>query len=187
MKDTIQNKNALRAIKIESLIISIRGQKVILDSNLAALYGVTTKRLNEQLKRNIHRFPDDFMFKLTVQEHSFLRSQNATSKSHGGRRYLPKAFTEHGALMVANILNSTRAVEMSVFVIRAFVKMRETFIQNKRITSLLVDLEKKLGSRLDTHEKAILHILQEMRRLTEIPQPIEEQEKKAKMGFVKNG
>jgi phage regulator Rha-like protein len=187
MKDEIENKNALATIRIESLIISIRGQKVILDSNLAALYGVTTKRLNEQLKRNSDRFPDDFMFELTDQEYSYLRSQNATSRLHGGRRYPPKAFTEHGALMVANILNSTRAVEMSVFVIRAFVKMRETFIQNKRITSLLVDLEKKLGARLDTHEKAILHILQEMRKLTELPQPIEQQEKKTKMGFVKTG
>ncbi|MBN1128864.1 MAG: ORF6N domain-containing protein [Chitinispirillaceae bacterium] len=112
MKDTLENKNVFPPARIESLIISIRGQKVILDSNLAALYGVTTKRLNEQLKRNIHRFPDDFMFKLTVQEHSFLRSQNATSKLHGGNRYLPKAFTEHGALMVANITDAVAMVRV---------------------------------------------------------------------------
>jgi phage regulator Rha-like protein len=107
-----------------------------------------------------------------------LRSQFATSSSHGGRRYLPKVFTEHGALMTANILNSARAVEMSVFVVRAFVKMRDTFIQNKQITSLLIDLEKKLSAQLDIHEKAILHILQEMKKLTVPPLPLEKSEKK---------
>jgi phage regulator Rha-like protein len=180
-----ENEKTLPTVRIESLIHNIRGKKVILDSSLANLYGVTTKRFNEQIKRNIERFPDDFMFILTEQEFDNLRSQIATSSLHGGRRYSPKVFTEHGALMAANVLNSSRAIEMSVFIVRAFVKMRETFIQNKQITSLLTDLEKKLSSRLDNHENAILHILQEMKKLTTSSEPLTIPENKIKMGFVK--
>jgi phage regulator Rha-like protein len=174
----------ISTIRVESLVISVRGRKVIVDYDLAKLYGVTTKRLNEQIKRNSHRFPDDFMFKLTEAEAAAMRSQNATaSNAKRNLRFTPNAFTEHGALMAANVLNSARAVEMSVFVVRAFVKMRETFIQNKQITSLLVDLERKLSSRLDTHEKAILHILQQMKKLTEPVPPEKVPEKKVKIGF----
>src|ERR1700747_3636589 len=110
---------------IEQRIYTIRGLRVILDSDLAALYGVPTKRLNEQYRRNRKRFSEDFAFQLTVEEANSLRSQIATSISHGGRRYRPYAFTEYGALMAANILNTPRAVQMSVFVIRAFIKIRE--------------------------------------------------------------
>src|SRR5438105_5019967 len=103
--------------RIEQNIIFIRGQKIVLDSNLAQLYGVTTKRLNEQIRRNLDRFPEDFMFQLTFQEVSNLRSQIATSSLvHGGRRYLPFAFTEHGVIMAANVLNSERAIKVSVLV-----------------------------------------------------------------------
>src|SRR5260370_26383245 len=110
---------------IEQRIHTIRGVRVTLDSDLAALYGVPTKRLNEQYSRNRKRFPEDFAFQLTAEEAYSLRSQIATSSSHGGRRYRPYAFTEYGALMAANILNSPRAVQMSIFVVRAFAKMRE--------------------------------------------------------------
>src|SRR5437763_15102539 len=110
---------------IEERSFTIRSARVILDSDLAALYGVTTKRLNEQYRRNRKRFPEDFAFQLTAEEANSLRSQFATSSSHGGRRYRPYAFTEHGALMAANILNSAQAVQMSIFVVRAFAKMRE--------------------------------------------------------------
>jgi hypothetical protein len=104
----------------------LRGQKVILDTDLAELYGVSVGRFNEQVKRNQQRFPADFMFQLTAKEDQILRSQIAVSrKKHGGRRYLPYAFTEHGAIMAATVLNSKRAIEMSVFVVRAFVRMRE--------------------------------------------------------------
>jgi hypothetical protein len=106
------------------VISLIRGEKVILDVDLARLYGVTTSRLNEQVRRNRQRFPEDFVFQLTAEESAILRSQIATSKSRGGRRYLPYAFTEHGAIMAANVLNSTRAV--SVQVVRAFVKLRNS-------------------------------------------------------------
>src|SRR5207302_944070 len=139
---------------ISSLIFGLRSRRVILDTDLAKIYGVPTKRLNEQLRRNIDRFPKDFAFQLTPQEWAALRSQFATletgrteiietrdlrsqfatSKSgRGGRRYLPYAFTEHGALMAANVLNSPRAVAMSVYVIRAFVKMREELAADSEI------------------------------------------------------
>jgi hypothetical protein len=144
---------------IEQRIYTIRGARVILDSDLAALYGVPTKRLNEQYRRNRKHFPEDFAFQLTVKETNSLRSQIATSSSHGGRQYRPYAFTEHDALMAANILNSSRAVQMSVFVIRAFVKMRETLRAAPELARKLAALEKKLTARLDVHEAAIVRVL----------------------------
>jgi ORF6N domain len=113
---------------IESRIVLVRGQKVLLDADLARLYGVATGRLNEQVKRNRERFPGDFLFRLTKHEVTALRSQIAISKpaaGRGGRRYAPTAFTEHGAIMAATVLNSPRAVEMSLYVVRAFVRLRE--------------------------------------------------------------
>ncbi len=170
---------------VERLIFTIRDQKVILDSDLATLYGVPTKRLNEQFRRNRKRFPRDFAFQLTKdevahlrsqivtgsQKPAILRSQIATSSSHGGRRYRPYAFTEHGALQAANILNSRRAVQMSVFVIRAFVKMRETLLGTRELAKKLAELEKQLTGRLDTHEVAIVNVLQQIMRLLNPPPP----------------
>jgi hypothetical protein len=110
---------------VVQLILTPRGQRVILDSDLAALYGVPTFRFNEAVKRNRRRFPEDFLFQLTPEEAGSLTSQTAMSKSgRGGRRTLPWAFTEHGALQASNILNSTKAVAMSVYVIRAFIRLR---------------------------------------------------------------
>ena len=110
----------------DEVIRAIRGQRVILDSDLAAIYGVATKDLNKAISRNIARFPADFVFRLVLEEVIDLRFQIGTSRpGRGGRRYLPYAFTEHGAIMAATVLNSPKAVEMSVFVVRAFVKMRE--------------------------------------------------------------
>ena len=123
------------AIPVESRILVLRDHKVILDTDLAELYGVSVKRLNEQVKRNEERFPADFMFQLTPTEHEALRSQFATSKQgRGGRRYPPYAFTEHGAIMAATVLNSERAVEMSVFVVRAFVRLRESL--SRRVSEI---------------------------------------------------
>src|SRR5687768_3450827 len=153
---------ALPSEHIKGLIREIRGQKVIVDSDLAVLYGVTTKRLNEQFKRNRKRFPGDFAFQLTLKETDSLRSQIATSNQRGGRRSLPYVFTEHGALQAANILNSARAVQMSVFVIRAFVKMRETLLATRDLSKKLAILEKQLTRRLDSHEAAIVHVLQDL-------------------------
>jgi hypothetical protein len=144
---------------------------VILDSDLAALYGVPTKRLNEQYRRNRKRFPEDFAFQLTAEEAKSLRSQIATSSSHGGRRYRPYAFTEYGALMAANILNSTRAVHMSIFVVRAFAKMREALRGTPELARKLAALEKKLTARLDVHEAAIVQVLQEIMQILNPPTP----------------
>lgn len=133
--ETIPTEAIVQAIRV------IRGQKVLLDADLAALYGVETKRFNEQVKRNQQRFPEDFMFQLTDEEFDDLRSQNATSnRGRGGRRYLPYAFTEHGAIMAATILNSPWATEVSVYVVRAFVKLRELLASHRALAKRLEEL-----------------------------------------------
>jgi len=153
--------------RIESRILLIRGQKVMLDSDLAELYGVTTKRLNEQLKRNRARFPADFVFQLTAEEAASLRSQIATSKpGRGGRRYRPYAFTEHGAIMAASVLNSRRAIEVSVYVVRAFVKLREMLGAHKELARKLAELEK----RMEGHDEEIMALFEAIRQLMEPPE-----------------
>jgi|ERR1700676_4583665 ORF6N domain len=150
------------AFAVESRIVFLRHQRVILDADIAGLYGVPVKRLNEQVKRNQERFPSDFMFQLTGKEHDALRSQIATSKkSRGGRRYTPYAFTEHGAIMAATVLNSERAVQMSVFVVRAFVRLREMLATNRRLAGKIGELE----NRLDTHDSAIQDLIEAIKEL----------------------
>ncbi|MBM2841039.1 MAG: uncharacterized protein HW412_1567 [Bacteroidetes bacterium] len=170
-----RKRQDVTTIHVESLIRVVRDQRVILDSDLARVYGVPTFRFNEAVKRNRERFPEDFMFQLSRVEFASLTSQIAISKiGRGGRRTLPYAFTEHGAIMAANVLNSKRAVQMSVFVVRAFVKMREVLSTNKNLADKLQELEKKLIGRLDVHERAIVHILEEIKRLMEplaLPEP----------------
>jgi hypothetical protein len=166
---------------IQQRIYTIRGIRVILDSDLAALYGVPTKRLNEQYRRNRKRFPEDFAFQLTAEEVDSLRSQIATSSSHGGRRYRPYVFTEHGALQAANILNSARAVQMSIFVVRAFARMREALRGTPELARKLTALEKKLTARLDVHEAAIVEVLQEVMQILN-PPPLPEPRRK-QIGF----
>jgi hypothetical protein len=169
---------------ISSLIRTIRGQKVILDSDLARVFGVPTFRFNEAVKRNRQRFPDDFLFQLTREEYSILISQIAISSLHGGRRKLPYAFTENGAIMAANVLNSPEAVRMSVFVVRAFVKMRELLGGTKELAKQLAALEKKLTARLDGHEVAIIEVLQRVMQILDPPPPPPEPEKpKGRLGF----
>ena len=130
--------------RVEGIILLIRGEKVILDSELAALYGVSTTRLNEQVKRNKDRFPPDFLFRLTSDEWESLISQFAISNlGRGGRRKLPYAFTEHGAIMAANVLNSERSVQASVQVVRAFIKLREMLASNVELARKLDQLEQK--------------------------------------------
>jgi len=136
---------------VESFIVTLRDERVILDSDLARIYGVTTGALNRAVKRNRERFPEDFVFELTAEESLVLRCQSGISKmepsaggpGRGGRRYLPYAFTEHGAVMVANVLQSPRAVEMSVFVVRAFIRLRRSLAGYPAISRRLDDLEKK--------------------------------------------
>jgi phage regulator Rha-like protein len=160
---------------VESRITFLRRQKVILDTDLAQLYGVTVGRLNEQVKRNIGRFPIDFMFRLRAKEGQILRSQNAISRrAHGGRRYLPYAFTEHGAIMAATVLNSRRAIQMSVFVVRAFVRLREALATNQELAAKIDELE----SRMETHDTAIQDLIDAIRELM-----LPAQKPKRKIGF----
>lgn len=128
---------------IKSVILLVRGEKVILDADLAALYGVETRALVQAVKRNSERFPKDFMFQVTSKEFASLRSQFVISKGKGGRRHVPYAFTEHGAIMAANILKSDRAVRASVQVVRAFVKLRQMLAADTELTRKLDELEKK--------------------------------------------
>src|ERR1035437_936958 len=148
----MSNQMTTRMERISPLIRTIREQKVLLDEDLAKIYGTTTRILNRAVLRNRNRFPADFMFQLTREEFENLKSQFGISSSHGGRRKLPYAFTENGAIMAANVLNSPEAVRMSVFVVRAFVKMRELLGGTKELAKQLADLEKKLTARLDGHE-----------------------------------
>jgi ORF6N domain len=157
----------------------IRGVRVVLDSDLARLYGVETRRLNEQVRRNRRRFPAEFMFQLNNQELARLMSQFATSNGgRGGMRKPPLAFTEHGVIMAAAVLNSPRAMEVSVYVVRAFVQLRDTLSANAEIARRLDQLERKFGA----HDRAILEILQALRQLT---QPVGAP-KRRRIGFVQD-
>jgi len=178
---------------IEHMIMTIRGQKVILDADLARIYGVPTKRLNEQVRRNTDRFPPDFAFLLTDQEVTNLRSQFATSSyegirsqiaanSHGGRRYRPYVFTEHGAIMAANVLHSKQAIQMSVFIVRAFIRMRQMLVEQRSLARKLAELEKELTARLDVHETAINEMLRQIKRL--LSPPPEPEPPKKRIGFL---
>ena len=148
-------------------IVVFRGHKVLLDAELAALYGVSTKRLNEQVKRNAERFPEDFLFRLAAVEVEALnRSQIATgSQRHRDPRFPPYAFTEHGAIMAATILNSPRAVEMSIYVVRAFVKLRDLLSSNRELARRFAQLETRLDKKLTEHDETIAAILSAIRQL----------------------
>jgi hypothetical protein len=187
-----KTKSRVAVEQIDTMILTIRGTRVMLDRDLAKIYGVPTFRFNEAIKRNRHRFPTDFMFQLTRAEFDKLKAPNSSQiamnsgkqaaltsqiaiskrgRGRGGRRTRPYAFTEHGALQAANVLRSPRAVQMSVFVIRAFVKMRETLLGTRVLAKKLAALEKKLTSRLDVHEAAIVEVLQELMQILNPPPP----------------
>jgi hypothetical protein len=151
---------------LSQLILVLRGQRVILDSDLALLYEVPTGRLNEQAKRNADRFPEEFAFQLTKREFDSLRSQIAISKGRGGRRYSPYVFTEHGVLMAANVLNSRRAIAVSVALVKAFVRLREMLVTNQVVGKRLAEVEKTLV----THDAALRDIYQRIKPLL-LPPP----------------
>lgn len=157
---------ALSPQALAGRILVIRGQRVLLDSDLAQLYEVETKKFNQQIKRNPQRFPPDFMFSLTQEEFEGLRSQIATSK-RGGRRYLPMAFTEHGAIMAASVLSSDRAVEMSVYVVRAFVQLRALLVDHKALADKLAALERRVSH----HDNSLAEVINAIRALMAQPQP----------------
>jgi len=174
-----KGKSLISAARIENTILFIRGQKVMLDSDLAEMYGVSTRRLNEQVKRNADRFPEDFMFQLTAKEYAFLMSQIATSNAtlslrsqiatsnRGGRRYMPYVFTEFGAVMAANVLNTTMAVRASIYVVRAFVKLGEVLSTHGALAAKLELLENKF----DSHDKEIQVLFEAIRQLMNPPNP----------------
>ena len=172
------NPNHKISLNVDSMIHRVRDLRVILDADLARLYGVTTSRFNEAIKRNESRFPADFRFQLHREEVDSLTSQIATAKilpRRGGRRTLPWAFTEHGALQAANILNSPRAVAMSVYVIRAFVRLREAFTANAVLEKRLASIEKTLIS----HDPALRDVIRKIRPLL-LPAP---EPTKRRIGF----
>ncbi len=161
-------------------IYVVRGWSVMLDSDLAEIYGVTTKQLNQQLRRNKDRFPKDFAFQLTVQEVASLRSQIVTTNvGRGGRRYRPFVFTEHGAIMLASVLNSKVAVAASVSVVRAFVAMREAISRNKKLAEKLAEIE----GRLDGHDETLAELFAAIRQLIEAPDEADSDKPKREIGF----
>jgi hypothetical protein len=160
-----------------SLVLTLRGKRVLLDSDLACLYGVTTKRLNEQVRRNADRFPADFAFQLTDEEFEALRSQIATSNiGRGGRRYRPYVFTDYGAIQAANVLNSPAATAMSIYVVRSFMQMREELLTSAAILKKLAEIDKTLIEH-DGALRAIWHQLQPL--LQPPPEP-----PKRQIGFL---
>ncbi|HET6880273.1 MAG TPA: ORF6N domain-containing protein [Pirellulales bacterium] len=168
---------SIPAERIERSILLIRGQKVMLDSDLAELYGVETKNLNKAVKRNLDRFPTDFMFQLAAEEAEALRFQFGTSKAaRGGRRYLPNAFTEQGVAMLSSVLRSKRAVEVNIAIMRAFVRLREILATHKDLAAKLAELERKLGE----HDEKFQIVFEAIRQLM-APPPAP---KKRRIGFL---
>ena len=163
---------------IAARILWLRGHKVMLDRDLAALYGVETRRLNEQVRRNRERFPEDFLIEPTPEEATELMPHFATSK-RGGRRKPPLAFTEHGALMAASVRSSPQAVEMSIYVVRAFVRLREALAGNRELVCRMAELKQRLTCKLADHEQAITQLLAAIRQLMHPSEP-----RKRPIGFV---
>jgi len=161
----VTSKLAIPAGRVESRILLIRGQKVMLDADLADLYGVETKALNQAVRRNINRFPQDFMFRLTRQEKQEVVTNCDHLRNLKFSPVLPSAFTEHGALMLASVLNSRRAIEASVFVVRAFVKLREMLASNRDLARRLDEMEKKY----DTQFKVVFDAIRELMKPPEKP------------------
>ena len=161
--------------KIEQRILLIRGEKVIIDADLAEFYGVPTKRLNEQVKRNKDRFPDDFMFQLSAEEKSEVVANCDYLSKLKYSRALPYAFTEHGAIMAASVLNSSKAVEVSVYIVRAFVKLRRMIAENKELSRRIVQIEHHLAE----HDEQIIDLVKAIKQLLKPDPP----PKKRRIGF----
>ncbi len=164
---------------ISRKILVLRQQRVMLDADLAELYGVTTKRLNEQIKRNISRFPSEFMFQLTAEEKTEVVANCDHLKNLKYSRSLPYAFTEHGAIQAANVLNSPQAIEMGIYVVRSFIRLRELLLSHQELAQRLVEVEERLERKLDTHDQAIAGLINTLRQLMNPPEP-----KKRPIGFI---
>jgi hypothetical protein len=168
----MSKKSLIPRERIERSILLIRGHKVMLDADLAALYGVNTRALNQAVKRNIARFPSDFAFQLTQSEFDALRSQFVTSKGRGGRRYLPYAFTENGLAMLSSVLNSDRAIQVNIAIMRVFTRLRELLASHADLLRRLDEIEKK-------YDRQFRVVFDAIRELMEAP----EEPPKAPMGF----
>jgi phage regulator Rha-like protein len=168
-------------VTIESKILMIHGKKVMLDRDLAELYGVETRVLNQAVKRNVERFPDDFMIQLTIEEADSLRSQNVILKRGQHRKYLPYAFTENGVAMLSAVINSSKAVDISIQIVRAFVRLREVIAQSKELHKAIAQVER----RLDIHDRQIQIAFTAIKSMMQPPVQIETATAKKKMGFGK--
>src|SRR3989338_6564096 len=165
---------------IQNKIFLVRGRKVMLDFDLALLYGVETRALIQAVKRNLRRFPVDFMFRILPEERDSLTSQIVMSnKGRGGRRHQPYVFTQEGVAMLSSVLNSDRAVQVNIQIMRVFVKLRELILSHKDLARKIEDLERKFGE----HDAKIIHIFNEIRRLMAVPEPLDNY-KRTKVGFV---
>src|SRR4030095_5908524 len=165
---SVGNSLAVSIRLIERRIYLIRRHKIMIDFDLADLYGVSTKQLNQQVSRNKKRFPEDFMFRLTKEEADALRSQFVTSNTRrGGRRYLPYVFTEQGVAMLSSVLNSERAIEVNIMIMRAFVKLRQMLESNEELNRKFAAVIRKLS----THDKYFKVVFDELKKLTEDPTP----------------
>jgi hypothetical protein len=173
-------KSSAPLVNIAGAILVLRGNRVLLDSDIAALYGVATKGLLQAVKRNLERFPADFMIRLTIAEWTALRSQNVTSKpARGGRRYPPYAFTEQGVAMLSSVLSSHRAIAVNIQIMRAFVQLREMLGSNKDLARRFAQLEARFDKKLGEHDAAIVAILSAIRQLMNPPPP-----KRRAIGFT---
>lgn len=170
-----EGKSVVPVGKIENRILLIRGEKVIVDADMAAFYGVPTKRLNEQVKRNKDRFPDDFMFQLSAEEKSEVVANCGHLSKLKYSSFLPYAFTEHGAIMAANVLNSPRAIEVSVYIVRAFVKLRQMIAENKELSRKIVQIERHLAD----HDEQIIELVKAIKQFLK-PDPLP---KKRRIGY----
>lgn len=172
--------SALAADALAGRIHLVRGHRVMLDADLAALYGVQTKVFVQAVKRNLARFPEDFMFQLSDEEWDVLRSQSVTSNlGRGGRRYAPYGFTEQGVAMLSSVLGSDRAIAVNIEIMRAFVRLRDLLASNKELAQRFADLERRLERKLAVHDQAIADILDAIRQLMNPPEP-----PKRPIGFV---
>jgi hypothetical protein len=171
------NTGIVSSERIAELIVFVRGHKVMLDADLAQLYGVATSNLNKAVKRNMGRFPEDFFFQLTADEARALRFQTGMSKTggRGGRRYLPYVFTEQGVAMLSSVLRSERAIEVNIAIMRTFVQLRKFLSANREMGQKLAQLERKIGA----HDEQIRAIFNAIRQLMASPEP-----KKRKIGFL---
>jgi len=164
--------------RITSLIFFIRGQKVMLDRDLAQLYGVETRILNQAVRRNRNRFPSDFMFQLSDKEYRILRSQFVISNTRGGRQYLPYAFTEQGVAMLSSVLKSKQAIEVNIQIMRTFTKLRQMMMDYAELQKKIEYIEKVFAKKINTHSKQIAQIFEAIKLML-----IEEEKPKKKIGF----